>query len=108
MSGSPRIRKAALAPNIRNRKDANKMSTGNITPLRAANASNQMERKIKPSMALGDQIAILSDLIKNPPENSRIIEVSPKLAEYVLTELNDKNRPMKPTKIKTYAEDLSG
>jgi hypothetical protein len=84
------------------------MTSNNITPLRAASAGNQMERKIKPSMALGDQIAILSDLIKNSPENSRIIEFSPKLAEYVLTELNDKNRPMKPTKIRSYANDLSG
>jgi len=78
----------------------------NITPLRAG-SPDQMERKIKPSMALADQIAILGDLIKRPPENSRIVEFSPKLAEYVLTELNDKNRPMKPTKIRSYADDLS-
>jgi hypothetical protein len=58
-------------------------------------------------MALKDQIAILSDLIKDPPDNSRIVEFTPKLAEYVLTNLNDKNRPMKPTKIKIYANDLS-
>ena len=83
------------------------MTTDKVTTLRAATSSGKMDRKIKAGMPLRDQIAILSDLIKNPPENSRVIEFSPKLAEYVLTELNDKNRPMKPTKIKIYASDLS-
>jgi len=37
-----------------------------------------------------------------------VIEFSAKLAEFVLTELNDKNRPMKPAKIRLYANDLAG
>ena len=36
----------------------------------------------------------------------RVIDFSPKLAEYVLTELNLKNRPTKPGKIKAYVADL--
>jgi hypothetical protein len=83
------------------------MTSENVTTLRADAPHAKLERKIKAGMPLRDQIAILSDLIKNAPENSRIIEFSPKLAEYVLTELNDKNRPMKPTKIKIYTNDLN-
>jgi hypothetical protein len=64
------------------------------------------DQPIKASMALSEQIAVLSALISAAPETSKIIEFSPKLAEYVLTELNDKNRPMKPAKVRTYADDL--
>ena len=82
------------------------MTAENVTTLQARAPNAKPDRKIKTTMALRDQIAVLSDLIKSPPENSRVIEFSPKLAEHVLTKLNDKNRPMKPTKIKIYASDL--
>ena len=84
------------------------MTSENVATLRTNAPNAKPDRKLKPGMPLRDQIAILSELIKSPPENSRVIEFSPKLAEYVLTELNDKNRPMKPAKIKIYASDLSG
>jgi len=61
---------------------------------------------IRPASPLADQIANLTLLINDPPETSLVVEFSPRLAEYVLTELNSKNRPTKPGKIKTYAEDL--
>lgn len=68
--------------------------------------ATKSDQPIRASMALSEQIAVLSALISNAPETSKIIEFSPKLAEYVLTELNDKNRPMKPAKVRTYADDL--
>jgi hypothetical protein len=72
-----------------------------------SNNDAKTERKIKASMPLGDQIATLGQLISSPPTNSRVIEFGPKLAEYVLTELNPNNRPMKGGKIKKYAADLA-
>ena len=81
------------------------MSTSNVSPIRAP--AEKAERKIKSSMPLAEQIATLSDLIARPPTNSRVVEFSPKLAEYVLTKLNMNNRPMKPAKIKKYDSDLS-
>ncbi len=77
----------------------------NVAAIRPAPTSKS-ERKIKSSMPLGEQIATLAQLINNPPTNSRVIEFGPKLAEYVLTELNPHNRPMKTAKIKKYAADL--
>src|SRR5947208_3113792 len=82
------------------------MTTSNVAAMRAS-TSDKTERKIKASMPLNEQIATLSDLIMHPPTNSRVIEFSPKLAEYVLTKLNLSNRPLKPAKIKKYAADLS-
>jgi hypothetical protein len=53
------------------------------------------------------QIAELQRLIKNPPETSKIMEFSPGLAEYILTNLSNDNRPKKLAKIKRYAQDLA-
>ena len=80
----------------------------NITTIRPASSeADKGERKIKASMPLPQQIETLKELIARPPTNSRVIEWSPKLAEYVLTNLNRDNRPMKPGKIKKYAADIS-
>jgi hypothetical protein len=80
----------------------------NIANIRTtSSASDKAERKIKASMPLHEQIATLGELIVKPPTNSRVIEFSPKLAEYVLTKLNPNNRPMKSAKIKKYASDLT-
>ncbi|WP_089264038.1 hypothetical protein [Tardiphaga sp. OK246] len=57
-------------------------------------------------MTFKDQVTTLDALIKHPPANSRVIEFSPKLAEYTLADLNPSNRPTKPAKIKKYAADL--
>src|SRR5262245_41063508 len=84
------------------------MSNSNVTTMRTVSAaSEKRERKIRASMPLHEQIAALGELIRRPPTNSRVIEFSPKLAEYVLTKLNPNNRPMKPAKIKKYAIDLT-
>ena len=82
------------------------MSTATVAPTRQTKRE-KAEYKITASMALRDQIAILENLIQNPTANSQVIEFSPKLAEYVLTNLNLKNRPTKPVKIKKYANDLA-
>ncbi len=81
--------------------------SSNITSLSRPPLQQKAERKIKAAMPLAEQIATLSEMIARPPTNSRVVEFSPKLAEYVLTKLNLKNRPMKPAKIKKYAADLA-
>ena len=67
---------------------------------------NSGVKPITASMPFNEQIEALSGLIADPPPNSRVIEFGPKLAGYVLTEMNDKNRPMKPAKVRAYADDL--
>lgn len=82
------------------------MSHSNVAPIRSA-GGDKPERKIRASMPFTVQVAMLEDLIRKPPTNSRVVEFSPKLAEHVLTHLNPNNRPMKTAKIKKYASDLS-
>ena len=53
------------------------------------------------------QLNELIKFIKNPPETSRVIEFTVSMAEYVLTNLNHKNRPRKTSKIVQYARDMS-
>lgn len=48
----------------------------------------------------------LDTLIKHPPETSRVLTITPALAERILTTRNLNNRPMKSGKIKDYARDL--
>lgn len=50
---------------------------------------------------------MLDDLISNPPAQSRVVEFTPALAEYVLTNLNLHNRPKKSKKIVQYSNDMS-
>jgi hypothetical protein len=80
------------------------MSTANVASIRSA--GSEPERRITATMSMNDQVTTLEALIRKPPTNSRVIEFSPKLAEYILTNLNVKNRPMKPTKVAKYASDL--
>jgi hypothetical protein len=60
----------------------------------------------KTSKALETQISELEGLIKHPPRTSEIIEFLPPLAEHVLANKSHGNRPLKPGKIKRYAQDL--
>lgn len=53
------------------------------------------------------QIKMLKQLIKSPPATSRVVEFTPKLATFILNELNYKNRPRKTTKIIQYASDMA-
>ena len=57
-----------------------------ITPI----ASKQ--RQLIADMDTADQISTLRSLIKNPPQNSRVVQLSPELAKYVLEQLNIGNR----------------
>ena len=63
-------------------------------------------QNINSSETLETQVALLDRLIKRPPETSRIVEFGPELAEYILTNLNYKNRPRKSGKIIQYANDM--
>lgn len=45
--------------------------------------------------------------IANPPENSRVFTFTPGMARLLIRKYNLANRPMKPGKIKQYAEDMS-
>lgn len=53
------------------------------------------------------QIVDLKNMIKHPPSTSKIIEFTPTLADYILTNLSRDNRPRKLAKIKRYAQDLA-
>jgi hypothetical protein len=67
------------------------------------------ERAVVPNTApnrLQAQVNELQHLIKHPPSTSKIIEFSPALADYILTNLSSDNRPKKTAKIKRYAQDL--
>lgn len=66
------------------------------------------ERKISASDPVASQISTLNHLIANPPTNSRVIEYSPKLAQWVLENLNHGNRSKKPGQIERYASDIKG
>ena len=81
------------------------MTMGNIAAIRSP-ADDKAERKISASSPYAEQQAILENLIKRPPTNTRVIEFSPELAEFILTNLNQNNRPRKLGKIKKYAEDM--
>jgi len=64
------------------------------------------QRQLSADISVEEQVINLSSLIKNPPQNSRVIEVSPKLAEYILENLNIGNRSKKVEKIKVYSNDM--
>lgn len=51
-------------------------------------------------------ISRIEQLIAKPPENSRIIEFTPAVAEYFLREYNIGNRPRKGSKIREYADAM--
>jgi hypothetical protein len=81
----------------------------NVTTIRpgTSSAEQRTERKIKASMPFEEQLATLQALIRKPPTNTRVIEFSPQLAEYILVNLNPNNRNRKPAKIKQYAEEMA-
>lgn len=64
------------------------------------------QRSVNSSLEPADQIDNLYSLIKNPPQNSRVIEVTPFLAEHILENLNIGNRTKKVKKIETYSKDM--
>lgn len=64
------------------------------------------QRQVSAAMPLGEQMANLKSLIKTPPQNSRVVEITPEVASYILEELNIGNRSRKNTKIPEYAKDM--
>lgn len=80
------------------------MSTENIKRLPIEGVTPP--RYIDPNASLEKQHSILEELIKNPPENSRVISISSALAEWILRELNPQNRNKRPAKIKRFAADM--
>lgn len=65
------------------------------------------QRQLVAGMELADQIATLDSLVNNPPQNSRVVQFSPELAEFILKEKNLGNRAQKVRQIRRYSEDMS-
>lgn len=64
------------------------------------------ERPITTKTTLAEAMQTLEALCRVKPATSRILEINPELAEAILTQRNVANRPMKPGKIREYAEAL--
>lgn len=65
------------------------------------------QRQLIADMDTPDQVKTLHSLIKNPPQNSRVVEFSPELALYILDNLNVGNRTQKARSISRYAADMT-
>lgn len=65
------------------------------------------QRQLVADIDTNDQVDILNNLIKNAPKESRIVQVSPELAQFILENKNLGNRSRKPVKIKQYAKDMA-
>lgn len=57
-------------------------------------------------MLIDIEINSLKKLIDKQPEGSKVINVTPRVAEWILSDLNVGNRPEKPNKIIQYASDM--
>ena len=66
------------------------------------------QRQISSDIPVDEQIDNLNSLIKNPPQNSRIVEITPEVAHYILENLNIGNRSLKKARIVQYAADMVG
>jgi hypothetical protein len=90
------------------------VATGRIgTAIRPAAAAalpmiDNGPRYIDPNAPLEKQVAVLDQLRKNPPENSRRVTITPHLAEHILLSLNSNNRPRRSNSVKQYADDMAG
>lgn len=65
------------------------------------------QRQLVADMDTPEQVSTLHSLIKNPPQNSRVVQFSPELALYILENLNVGNRSQKPRQIRNYAKDMT-
>lgn len=57
-------------------------------------------------MRIGNEINVLKKLIQKQPEGSQVLNITPEVAEYILSDLNIGNRPQKPDRIVAYASDM--
>ena len=64
------------------------------------------QRQISSDLPFDEQIENLNSLIKNPPQNSRVVEITPEVAHYILENLNIGNRSLKKARIVQYAADM--
>lgn len=64
------------------------------------------QRQLSSELSFDEQLSNLKSLLKNPPQNSRVCEFTPELAEYILENLNINNRPRKSKKIIEYKSDM--
>lgn len=64
------------------------------------------QRQLVADMETDEQISVLQSLIKKPPQNSRVVQISPELALYILENLNVGNRTQKARSIRTYSADM--
>lgn len=64
-------------------------------------------RFIDPNASLETQIQQLKAFISQPPADSRRLKITPELAEWILQNLNGRNRPRRQRDIRRYAEDMS-
>lgn len=68
---------------------------------------NKETRGLTEEMSVDLQVSNLSSLIANPPQNSRVVTVTPELSKYILENLNPSNRSLKPTNVKRYKKDMA-
>ena len=66
----------------------------------------RLPRIINPSAPLEDQIIALRALMSDPPENSRVITITPALAQWIIDNLNTRNRKKRPKRIQTYSRGM--
>jgi hypothetical protein len=64
-------------------------------------------RFINPNEPVEKQWSMLQALIKNPPENSRIVTITPELAGLILKELNQTNRKPRHRRVTRYGEAMT-
>ena len=65
------------------------------------------QRQLVADMDTSEQVKTLHSLIKNPPQNSRVVQISPELASYIIDTLNVGNRTPKRHQIGLYAKDMA-
>lgn len=63
-------------------------------------------RFVDPNALPETQYVQLMEFIKNPPENSRVVVITPGLAQLILDRLNTRNRKKRPSKIKKMADAM--
>ena len=63
-------------------------------------------RFIDPRSPVEQQRTQLDALIRQPPENSRVIVITPELAASILNDLNSNNRKRRPAKIRRFADAM--
>ena len=73
-----------------------------VTPIQ-----NKQPRFIDPNAPLAKQQEVFKLLMKDPPENSRVLTITPSFADWLLDTYNTTgNRKRKPTRIRRYAEAM--